>query len=149
MTSSPEQENAAADWLLENGRATEIASCASCRSRNLTDLLFEDNRPASRRYRKCGQRMRFLAQIIFDGLRYSLEGMKILLQKYAALSLTIQPAVANLVQASNLGHSTCKYFVDCLTELEAAAGQKLCQKGTLRGRVEIGRLYYQLPCKQK
>ena len=137
LTSSPEQEKAAADWLLENGWATEVASCASCRSRNLTDLLFEDNRPASWRCRKCGQRLRFLAQTIFDGLRCSLERVKTLLQKYAALSLTIRPAIADLVQASNLGHSTCKHFVDCLTELEATAGRKLCQKGTLRGRVEV------------
>ncbi|CAJ1427336.1 unnamed protein product [Effrenium voratum] len=134
---TPAQEQAAADWLLEHGWATEPSVCAECHSDNVTELVFPAHRKAHWRCCSCGYRMWFLTRTIFTGLRCALSRVKALLLACAGSSLTTRPKVADLVQQTSVGKTTCMHFVQCLRHIEATAGEQICASTKLSGKVEV------------
>eukprot|EP00435_Cladocopium_sp_Y103_P038698 s1599_g10.t1 len=139
LTSDVDAEKVAAEWLIAKGWIPSPCECSSCGSKQLSELLFTDGRLPHWRCLTpgCGDRMGVLSGSIFNGLRCLLAGIQKMLHVYSRLSLTVRPAVADMVQQSNLGRTTCAHFVEVLRELESAEGLRLCTKAKLQGRVEV------------
>ena len=125
LTSEVDTEKVAAEWLMQEGWLPPPTACSSCGGKYLTELLFAADRLPHWRclMHGCGDRLSVFGASIFNGLRCPLAGLQKMLHVYCRLFLTVRPAVADMVQLSNLGRS--------------AEGHHLCLKAKLQGRVEV------------
>ena len=146
-------DEAAIEWLCDHGFLQKQQTCPDCSAQTLGGPWKLDQRQDRRPWWfwrckawNCQRRKALFFNSRFDGLKVTPAELAYMFMSYISAVWNQCMSIAHFVQLTGLGYTSCRHFLDIMSEREASAGKGLSMSAKLTKCIEadgtsIGRFW--------
>ena len=136
-------DEAAMDWLCDHGFLQKPKTCPDCSAKTLGGPWKLDQRQDRRPWWfwrckawNCQRRKALFFNSRFEGLKVTPAELAYMIMSYISAVWNQCISIAHFVQLTGLGYSSCRHFLDIMSEREAFAGKALSMSAKVTKCIE-------------
>ncbi|CAL1145105.1 unnamed protein product [Cladocopium goreaui] len=136
-------DEAALDWLCDHGFLQKPKTCPDCSAKTLGGPWKLDQRQDRRPWWfwrckawNCQRRKALFFNSRFEGLKVTPAELAYMIMSYISAVWNQCISIAHFVQLTGLGYSSCRHFLDIMSEREAFAGKALSMSAKVTKCIE-------------